>query len=66
MVSGQDREQLNQATELLLDVIARHRGGDLRALTVLNGAIQDIRVGTRYLVAFDHAPIREGSSAKAS
>lgn len=51
MVSRQDREQLSHAAELLREVIARHRGEDLRALTVLNEAIQDIRVGTRYLDA---------------
>lgn len=52
MVSGEDREQLSQAAQLLLDVIERHRGEDLRAVTLLNDAIQDIRVGTRYLAAF--------------
>lgn len=56
MVNDQDREQLNRAAELLLDVITRHRGEDLRALTLLNEAIQDIRVGTRYLAAFAETP----------
>jgi hypothetical protein len=52
MVSQRDQEQLDRAAELVRDVIARHRGEDLRAITVLNEAIQDIRVGTRYLRAF--------------
>lgn len=56
MVSKQDRDQLDHAAEILLDVIARHRGEDLRALTVLNEAIQDIRVGARYLAACAHPP----------
>lgn len=58
MVNDQDREQLNRAAELLLDVITRHRGEDLRALTLLNEAIHDIRVGTRYLAAFVETPVR--------
>ena len=45
----EDHEKLARATELLLDVIARHRGGDLRAITIFNSAIQAIRVGERYL-----------------
>lgn len=56
MVSQQDTEQLNQAAELLRDVIARHRGEDLRAVTVFTEAIQDIRVGMRYLGAFVSPP----------
>lgn len=59
MVSDRDREQLDRAAELLIDVIARHRGEDLRAVGILTEAIQQIRVGTRYLRAFppqvDHA-----------
>lgn len=51
MVSDQDQHNLAKATELILDVIARHRGEDLRAVTVVNAAIQDIRVGERYLDA---------------
>lgn len=51
MVSQEDREQLDRATELLLEVIARHRGEDLRVVSIFNEAIQDIRVGTRYLGA---------------
>lgn len=51
MVSDEDREQLARATELLLGVIERHRSEDLRALSVFNAAIQDIRIGARYLGA---------------
>jgi hypothetical protein len=51
MVSHKDREHLNQATQLLREVIARHRGEDLRAVTLLTEAIQDIRVSARYLDA---------------
>jgi hypothetical protein len=52
MVSQEDNEQLDRATQLLRDVIARHRGEDLRAVSILTEAIHDIRVGTRYLSAF--------------
>lgn len=51
MVNREDQEQLDLATELLLDVIARHRGEDLRAITVFVEAIRDIRVGAHYLAA---------------
>lgn len=51
MVSEQDREELSRATELLSQVIERHRSEDLRVLSVLNSAIQDIRVGERYLAS---------------
>lgn len=51
MVSEQDREELSRATELLTHVIERHRSEDLRVLSVLNSAIQDIRVGERYLAS---------------
>lgn len=51
MVSEEDREQLARATELVLGVIERHRSEDLRVLTIFNAAIQDIRVGERYLSA---------------
>lgn len=51
MVSDEDREQLARATELLLGVIERHRNEDLRVLSIFNAAIQDIRVGERYLGA---------------
>lgn len=51
MVSDEDHRQLAQATELLMDVIERHRGDDLRMLSLFNAAIQDIRVGERYLGA---------------
>lgn len=56
MVSQRDHEELERAAELLLDVIARHRGEDLRALTILSNAVQDIRVGARYLPAFRRMP----------
>lgn len=52
MVSHEDDEQLSRATQLLSEVIARHRGEDLRAISVLGEAIQDIRIGTRYLSAY--------------
>lgn len=51
MVSDQDREQLALATELVLAVIERHRNEDLRMLSIFNAAVQDIRVGERYLRA---------------
>lgn len=51
MLSQQDQKQLKDATQLLLDVIARHRGEDLRAVAIVNEAIHDIRVATRYLGA---------------
>lgn len=56
MVSQEDREQLNHAMQLLHDVIARHRGEDLRVVAILTDAIQDIRVGTRYLGASTPPP----------
>lgn len=51
MVSEEDRQQLTRATELLMDVIERHRGEDLRTLSIFNAAIQEIRIGARYLGA---------------
>lgn len=51
MVSEKDQQQLARAAELLMDVIERHRGEDLRMLSVLSAAIQDIRIGERYLSA---------------
>lgn len=51
MVSELDREELAQAAELLTHVIERHRSEDLRAISVFNAALQDIRVGQRYLDA---------------
>lgn len=58
MVSQEDHEQLDRAAELLRDVIARHRGEDLRAITILTEAIHDIRIGVRYLSAFTPPPAR--------
>ncbi|MGH3449845.1 MAG: hypothetical protein ACRDQW_03785 [Haloechinothrix sp.] len=51
MVSEEDHEQLARATELLLDVIERHRNEDLRVLSIVSSAIQDIRIAERYLGA---------------
>lgn len=51
MVSEQDREELAQAAELLTHVMERHRSEDLRAVSIFNAALQDIRVGQRYLDA---------------
>lgn len=51
MVTREDREQLAQATELLLHVMERHRDEDLRVVSLFTAAIQDIRVGTKYLSA---------------
>lgn len=45
----EDRQQLAQATELLRSVIERHRNEDLRAISIFSSAIQEIRVGQRYL-----------------
>lgn len=39
MVSQEDQEQLDRAAELLRDVIARHRGEDLRAVAIFTEAI---------------------------
>lgn len=50
-VTTQDREELTRAAALLRDVIARHRGEDLRVISILTDAIQGIHVGTRYLGA---------------
>lgn len=57
MVSEQDRQELAHATELLTQVIERHRDEDLRVLSIFNAAIQEIRVGERYLQAVQ-APSR--------
>lgn len=51
MVTPEEHAQLAQATELITNVLERHRHEDLRALALLNSAIQDIRVGERYLDA---------------
>lgn len=51
MVSEEDHEELERATELLKHVIERHRGDDLRVVGIFNSAIQEIRVGERYLGA---------------
>lgn len=51
MVSREDTEQLGQAAELIREVMSRHRGEDLRAVSIFNEAIQDLRVGMRYLAA---------------
>lgn len=51
MVSEEDHQKLAHATELLMDVIERHRGEDLRMLSIFNSAIQEIRIGERYLGA---------------
>lgn len=56
MVSEEDHRKLAQAAELLMDVIDRHRGDDLRMLSILNAAIQDIRIGERYLGAANERP----------
>jgi hypothetical protein len=53
MLSQADREQLARATEQLLEVIARHRGEDLRAISILTEAIHSIRTGSRYLADFN-------------
>lgn len=51
MVSEEDHEELAKAAELLAHVIERHRSEDLRVLSIFNAAIQEIRVGERYLDA---------------
>lgn len=51
MVSEQDHEELAKAAELLTQVIERHRTEDLRVLSIFNAALNDIRVGERYLNA---------------
>ncbi|MGH3433342.1 MAG: hypothetical protein ACRDQB_10965 [Thermocrispum sp.] len=51
MVSEQDHEELTKAAELLTQVIERHRSEDLRVLSIFNSALQEIRVGERYLAA---------------
>lgn len=57
MVSREDTEQLAWATELIRDVIARHRGEDLRAVSIFTEAIQDLRIGMRYLAAGVAPPV---------
>ncbi|WP_034271377.1 hypothetical protein [Haloechinothrix halophila] len=59
MVSQEDREQLERATELLRDVIARHRDEDLRVVTIFNEAIRDIHIGARYLAAASAPAVRD-------
>lgn len=51
MVSEEDHEELAKAAELLRHVIERHRNEDLRVLSIFNSALQEIRVGERYLNA---------------
>ncbi len=51
MVTDEDHRKLTQATELLMEVIERHHGEDLRMLSILTSAIQSIRTGERYLGA---------------
>lgn len=51
MVSQEDHDQLARAAQLLMAVIERHRSADLRVLSIFNSAIQDIRVGERYLAS---------------
>lgn len=51
MVSQEDHEELAKAAELLSHVIERHRSEDLRVLNIFNSALQDIRIGERYLDA---------------
>lgn len=48
-----DHEELAAAAEHITHVIERHRGEDLRILSVFNAAIQDLRIGERYLNASD-------------
>jgi hypothetical protein len=49
MVSERDHEDLARAAELLRNVIERHRSEDMRVLSIFSSALQDIRVGERYL-----------------
>ncbi|MPY99293.1 MAG: hypothetical protein GEU97_15075 [Actinophytocola sp.] len=63
MVSEQDRAELAQAAELLTHVIERHRSEDLRAVSIFNSALQDIRVGQRYLDADRKQADREHNNA---
>jgi hypothetical protein len=51
MVSEEDHEELAKAAELLTHVIERHRSEDLRVLSIFHAALQEIRVGERYLEA---------------
>ena len=60
MVSQEDHEQLARAAQLLMDVIERHRHADLRVLSIFNSAIQDIRIGERYLGAAGDATAQRG------
>lgn len=57
MVSEEDHEQLTKATELVRSVIERHRGEDLRAVSLLISAIRDIVVSERYLNSTLGAPL---------
>lgn len=56
MASEDDRNLLVRATELLQNVI-EHRGEDLRVLTLLNSAVQDIRTGEKYLRSTERQPV---------
>lgn len=51
MVSEEDHAELAEAAELLRHVIERHRDEDLRVLSIFTTALQEIRVGERYLDA---------------
>jgi hypothetical protein len=51
MVTSEDHELLARAAELISGVMERHRGEDLRALTIFNSVVHDLRVAERYLGA---------------
>ncbi|WP_156914683.1 hypothetical protein [Thermocrispum municipale] len=49
MVTDDDRRELALAAEMLTHVIERHHAEDLRVLSALVAALQEIRAGERYL-----------------
>lgn len=51
MRSEEDHVELEQAKELITHVIERHRSEDLRVLALFSAALNDLRVGERYLEA---------------
>lgn len=48
-----DHAELAQAADLIAGVMERHRGEDLRVVALFSAALQDIRIGERYLAAAD-------------
>jgi hypothetical protein len=48
MLTDQDHARLREAASLVKDVADRHPSGDLRAISALCAALQEIRLAERY------------------